>query len=673
MHKKITHGAVSLALAACLLFNPQSVPAAEAASFKDTEGHWSKHVVEKSYALDLMKGYPGELFKPEDPVTRLEAIAVIIRAMGLEEEARSVDYKNSGINLPQGMFWGQGHLVVAVQKGLLHKDYVGQLLFGHPIPRQEVATLVAVALRDKLKVKGDPQKLTYSDLADINTTYLPYVADVTQNNIMKGMEANKFGPDYIMNRGMMAALMVKTVQDGWFSYGSDRIINGSLALVDSTAGVISLKKQDGAQIPKLVDAKTILIKDSKPGSLADFKIGDQVTAITDSTGKVRYLEGSGSAVADAGSTSESDLTGKVIDRVLTGSSWLKIRDTAYQEKSYPLAAVVTITDGTGARDLSSITDNTYVKVKVKNNSIYYIRVLQSEEVTGEVTGITSSYITVRPDSGSSRIFNVRPDNLKIARGSSRLSFSELKNGDRVKLVSASGEAVEIAILTGTTPSGMEAEVRTVDSFYRMITLLDDNMNRKEYEVEINAVIEKGNDRVRLDSLKQGDRVRVKFGSNGKITEIIASGEDVRSVSGDVTGLKTGSSPRIYVDSKRYEIGQNARITRDGDSIDLDDIMIGAEVQLGLDEDDIVTRIEVTDDEDIVVEGEVTDVGKDDDKITIEQSNGLKFTLRVDSDCEFRDYVSSSSSVSELDDIRYGWDVKLYLENGRVKEIRIVDK
>ncbi|MFZ5632801.1 MAG: S-layer homology domain-containing protein [Bacillota bacterium] len=672
MSKKILIAVMALTLAAWLTTIPRFIPAAAAAqSFKDTGSHWSKQVVEKSCALGLMKGYPGNVFRPEDPVSRLEAIAIIIRVMGLEEEAKKIDYKNSGINLPQGMYWGQGHLVLAVQKKLLREDLAPTLKYSYPITRQEVAALVAAALWDKLKDRrGDVQKLSFRDTAEIGPEYPQYVADVTQNNIMQGLGDNRFGPGEFMKRGELAALMAKTVESGWFEYGAGAVIAGTLTTVDSSSGIITITKTNGEQIPRLTDSTTVLFKDSKEAVLADFKTGEAVLAIAGADARIKYMESAGSTTppaGNAGGSADFELTGKIVERTLTGTPSLKIRDSGYREQSYPLADTVIITSGTDFKDRSYLAEGTYVTVRIINNAIQSVSILSSEETQGEVTDIGSGYFTLKPDPGSSRVFRVNAGELKIARGGDRLPFSDLKAGDRVQVVSVLGEAREIILGSST----MEAEVRTIDYFYRMTTLLHDDGKRKEYEVEVNAPIIKNGDRVRLDALEQGDRVRFKVGSSGKITEIETVGEE--TVEGEVTDLRTGSEPRIYVDSTRYYIDDDADITRDGDRIDLEDVMIGAGVTLQLDEDDKVTGIEVTNDEDIVVEGTVTGVSESNSRITIEQSNGLEFTLRVNSDCDFRDSTSSSANISDLGDIEEGWEVKLYLENGRVETVRVMDR
>lgn len=676
MVKKITCTAMVLALAAWLAVIPLGLPAASAESFKDTAGHWSGQAVEKAYALGLMTGYPGGVFYPEGPVSRLEAIAIVINAMGLEEQAKTLDYKNSGIALPQGMFWGQGYLVVAVKNGLLDKNSLYKLEYKNPIPRYEVATLIAVALRDKLAGKGgDIQKLNFTDSGEIyfnsQVDYRQYVADVTQNGIMQGLENNRFGPNDTMKRGQMAALMAGTVMDGWFEYGTSRIITGTLMAVDSTSGITTISKSDGNTISRVTDSNTVIYKGSQNTILTDIGLGSTVLAISGNDAKISYMEAGGTTANPPGNSETgagAEFTGKIADRFLTGSALLKIKNS-YQEQIYPLAASVTVTDGVNVKDLSYLVDGTYVTAKIRDNAIYSIWILPSEEVEGEVTSVDSRSLTIKLDSGVSRVFTVKSGEVKITRGGSVLPFSDLKDGDRVRVVSVMGEARDI-MLAGDS-SYIEAQVRTVDSFYWMITLLEDNGRRKEYEVKLGAPIRKGDDYVRLDKLEQGDQVRFKLGVDGKITEIDAVGMSVRSLSGMVTGLRTGSSPYIYIDSERYYISSRPNITRNGEKADLNDIMIGAEATLELDKDDIVLEIDI-EDEDAVVEGTVTEVSEGSNRITIEQSSGREFTLRVSSDCSFRDMTSSSYNINELDDIEEGWDVKLYLENNRVKSIRVTD-
>ncbi|MHB8918539.1 MAG: S-layer homology domain-containing protein, partial [Desulfocucumaceae bacterium] len=417
MVKKITCTAMVLALAAWLAVIPPGLRAASAESFKDTTGHWSGQAVEKAYALGLMTGYPGSVFKPEDPVSRLEAIAIVIRAMGLEEQAKTLDYKNSGIALPQGMFWGQGHLVVAVKNGLLAKDSVYRLEYKGPITRYEVATLISVALRDKFSVEGDVQKLTYADTKEIPADFQKYVANVTQNNIMQGLENNRFGPNDTMKRGQMAALMARTVMDGWFAYGGVNLIKGSLETVESATGALRI----AGDSLRLVDSKTGLYKGSKKASLTDFRVGDSVIGIAGPEPRFKYLEltgDTGTPGIPVTTPAETELSGRIVDRAITGGSALKIRDSAYRDHLYVLSTAVTITDGTSSRNLSYLADGQYVTVRVKDNIIQSVRTLAPTETEGEIVSINTGFLAIKTSSsGDARLFTISSPDFKITSGS----------------------------------------------------------------------------------------------------------------------------------------------------------------------------------------------------------------------------------------------------------------
>ncbi len=669
MFKKVGQIFLVILLAVFCFHIPLGVGTSSAATFNDTATHWSSQVVEKASALDIMKGYPGDIFKPKEPMSRLEAIAIIIRAMGLEEQANTINWRSSGIKLPGGMFWGQGHLVIAAQQNLIHKDYVSQLLYAEPITRAEVSTLVSLALRDKLKVKGDPQKLTFADSDKISPDYKQYVADVTQNGIMQGISETEFAPNKYMERGEMAALMVKTVQDNWFTYRSDNLIAGTINSIDSVTDIITISKNDGTQIFRPTNSRTVFYIDSKEGSLSGFRVGDNVLAITNSGGYITYMENSSNTSPISPPGTEQVLTGKIIDRELTGTNTIRIQDSSYQTHTYPLATAVVITSSTGTRDLSLLTNNQYITVKVLNNAIQSINVLDSQTWEGSVTTIFNNQFVLRTSSDEYKIFTVDESKIKILNGNNKLSFSNLKIGDMIKVVAVSGAAQEIIVQSFNDDN---AEIRSIDTFYYMITLRFADGTRKEFEVETNATIRKDSENIRLYDLEPNDKITFRLGNTGKINQIIVSNKN-GDISGEVTGLTLGSNPRIYIDSDRYTLDKDIKVTRNGRTIDLEDIMIGAEVELDLNSRDYVTAINVINDTDINIEGIVTNVDISRNRITIEQSNRQRFTIRVDSRCVLRDSTSYGPRVTELEDLEEDWEVRISLDDGIAQTIRVLEK
>jgi len=261
--------------------------------------------------------------------------------------------------------------------------------------------------------------------------------------------------------------------------------------------------------------------------------------------------------------------------------------------------------------------------------------------------------------------------MRIVKGGSLLDISELKSGDRVKVVSASGEALEV-VYQEFAPTTSSVQVRTVDAHYRFITVLDNNGIRKEYEVELNARIIKMGEAVRLEALKTWDTVTMKVGSNGKVYDIQVEERNLVSVSGKVTDLWAHSIPTISIDDLKYNVASYVKITRDGYNITLNDIIIGSRVTVKH-TDNIVSVIEIINDRNISLEGTIISSSESNNTIYIQQSNGQTLNLQVANNCIFRDTTYTSSNPTGLNSLRNGWSVMISLYNGKAEEIRIIKK
>lgn len=53
-------------------------------NYKDTEGHWANRNIQVASYYGLVKGYPGGVFHPNDNVTRIEALSVVLSALSPE-------------------------------------------------------------------------------------------------------------------------------------------------------------------------------------------------------------------------------------------------------------------------------------------------------------------------------------------------------------------------------------------------------------------------------------------------------------------------------------------------------------------------------------------------------------------------------------------------------------
>ncbi|MDO5714583.1 MAG: S-layer homology domain-containing protein, partial [Tissierellia bacterium] len=67
-------------------------------NLKDIEKHWAKEAIEKVYGKEIVKGYPDGTFKPNQKITRAEAVTILNRAFGRYTNNNSI----KDVNITKG-------------------------------------------------------------------------------------------------------------------------------------------------------------------------------------------------------------------------------------------------------------------------------------------------------------------------------------------------------------------------------------------------------------------------------------------------------------------------------------------------------------------------------------------------------------------------------------------
>lgn len=99
---------------------PQSAPGfADAAQIPS----WAQKEVVFLAANGIIQGDMGSNFRPQDHISRAEITAILIRALGLEEQAREVGEASGFIDLDQ-VQWAKGYISLASRLGMV-KGYPG--------------------------------------------------------------------------------------------------------------------------------------------------------------------------------------------------------------------------------------------------------------------------------------------------------------------------------------------------------------------------------------------------------------------------------------------------------------------------------------------------------------------------------------------------------------------
>jgi len=108
-------------------------------------GAWYFDYVQTAATLGLVKGSEGR-FRPDDPVTREEMAAMVIRALGLEERAAETEGPLPFTDAEAVSDWAKGYVALAVQEGLLQGMPDGTFQPGGTATRAQAAAVILRAM-----------------------------------------------------------------------------------------------------------------------------------------------------------------------------------------------------------------------------------------------------------------------------------------------------------------------------------------------------------------------------------------------------------------------------------------------------------------------------------------------------------------------------------------------
>jgi len=218
-------------------------------------------------------------------------------------------------------------------------------------------------------------------------------------------------------------------------------IAGTVSAVDTTAGTVTIAPRRGRAVTLTTNAQTRLSLDGKPAKLADIPVGGAARAVYDSATKLaRQIEVHAAPAVSA-------VAGKVT--AVTASSL-----TIAPEEGSPVtlgtdAATKIVVDGAAAK-LSAIAvgdqaralydSTTLVAAAIEAESPHH----ELAEITGQVTAVTASSLTIAPAEGSPVTLGTKASTVVILDGAPS-SLSAIAVGDKARALYDSTTLVAAAI------------------------------------------------------------------------------------------------------------------------------------------------------------------------------------------------------------------------------------
>lgn len=419
--------------------------------------HWANEAIVRLGALDIVKGYSyNGVYKyfPDNSVSNQEALAFIIRALGMEanaqQEAKRIALQQQQAGNTEILdLWSRGYLVVANQLGLITGAeladalQVDQALLdptlafmrSAPAEREQVAEWIVKGLNVAaptalLPISGQQRIYTYNDWQQISVDKLESVEAILVNSIMGGFPDGSFKPHGSINRAQMAQTL-KNMDDIYF--GTQNMVQKTGIVVDiqevySQNGTTATKEvkyrilDENGEIEEVTykeDKNTtgiiyvedvVVYRDGKVAGLQSLKSDDVVEYLVDQdTQEMLY-------VYDRLGVTEQKTIGTLqpLNNLIT-DGYITVEDDNGKKFKFKVAKVIYGTDSQGINyinvdgvdmDFAEAPVEDKVALTIANGVVTAIRYEGQkalyEEVSGVVTDISPAlgYITIIDDNGN---------------------------------------------------------------------------------------------------------------------------------------------------------------------------------------------------------------------------------------------------------------------------------
>lgn len=185
---------------------PVPVPAPQVAEvvkkFDDVDTHWSSPYVSELVSRNIVRGYADGGFKPDQNMTREEVAVILVRALGLEERAKSVQDASfaDGGNIGD---WSKKAIALLNEMNILNGYEDGTFQPKNLISRQELAVLIARSL----KTASKNVDIKFNDKNTIGIWAFDSVQKVYGLGIVKGYEDNSFNPSGDVTRSEVVTMI----------------------------------------------------------------------------------------------------------------------------------------------------------------------------------------------------------------------------------------------------------------------------------------------------------------------------------------------------------------------------------------------------------------------------------------------------------------------------------
>jgi len=663
------------------------------------EAEWAIQCIAKMRALGIINGYEGNVFRPNQAVKQAEALAMMVRAFDLEDEAQDLvkkygslfisfdddDYGSiyvDGKSLPKvsrSVHWALGYILIAVDQGWVRLSEITNPQAA--ASREWIAMVMVRALGHEDEAQAQMNaKLSFKDANAVSRNRVGYVAEAVAMGLFEGYDDGTFKPQRAVTRAEMAAILDRFLDNELPS--NPFMVSGKVTEVSSNR--MKIAPQSGSPVTLTISNDALILKNNKAASKGDIKVGQQVEVLSNGNGVALLVVIKSEATP---APLPTEVTGSIV-AIATPRAITVATDSKSGNVTVSLDDNCTIRENNQAVSFSSLNIGDRVKVTIQNGKAVRIEVLQRQgatsTVSGKVTGITQTNagtsITVKKTNSDVYYGVTLADNCVVVYGSQTLNVADIQVNDTVTLTIQGAKCVKVTITAradtwgdvGGTITGI-----TLANTGRSIIIKDGSTTRT-IALADNVVVKYGNSTLGVNDLRLGDVVRIDL-VNNKAAEIriTARADEQQTITGMVTAvLLSTDESKLTVKkadntSVTVALADDVKVTFGSETLTPDKIAYGDTVTLKV-VNNICTEVKITARLDTWgdVGGTIRGISLTTAGWSIELRDGSTTrTIALANNV----VVRYGNSILGVSDLRPGDVVRVDLENNKAVEIRVTSR
>ncbi len=502
---------------------------------------WAVEAIESMADEGIIKGYEDGSFNPAKTVSKLESLVLISRILGVNNEKTSRiteaawDVYGEAIaeyELP----YGKDEIAYLLGKKVLSVDeleeYIGAAHRDDALKRYEVAILLTKAMDAEASLKAElAGELEYADTSDIPANAKKYVAYVSSQDLMQGMEDNKFAPNDTVTRAQAAVVLYKLQQITDYEFKT-----GIVSAVDQTTRQIKIKEAEDSILSHYITTDTIVRYNGTIIGINDISVGYDAV-VTYKAGKLYSVDFTDALIDDVikgafSGSANSTAKGNTVTINVIGENDTQIPT---EKTTFKLSDECVITYNNNTCSLASIKAGSYVKLTVKEGLVTVLEAQNKENTfSGRVDEVILEPVyKLRIEANGGEVDDyLLNSEVKVTRNGKTVSVREVLAGDTVSVTTSYGIIKSlVATSRASAKTGIIKEV--IISSTPKLTLTYDGVDTTYY-VTTDAEITLSGVKSTFYDLRVGQATTIKLDSDTVVAIESAASDEVVTWAGTVT-------------------------------------------------------------------------------------------------------------------------------------------